>query len=371
MTRMASGIVHTQSLRVTPPGAPRRLESGGRLEDVTVAYETYGNLAPGGENAILVCHALTGNAHAGGYSSNDPKSAGWWEPMIGIGRGLDTDRYFVICSNILGSCYGTTGPASVNPATGAPYGIAFPQMTVRDIVRVQRVLLEKLGVKRLATVIGGSLGGMQALEWACTFPEMVASVIPIGTAAGHSPWCIGLNEAARQAIVNDPAWRGGAYPPSEQPRAGLSLARQIAMISYRSDRSFLRRFGRERRHGTGNDFDPSNLFQVESYLHYQGEKLVDRFDANSYLLITRAMDLHDVGAGRGGARQALGALRIPALCIGIESDVLYPVREQKEIAAMIPGASYREIASDDGHDAFLIETEQMTGYITEFLRGNG
>jgi homoserine O-acetyltransferase/O-succinyltransferase len=357
---MPTPIVRTATVQLFGQTRPFPLDLGGRLMEVTAAYETYGNLAPDGSNAILLCHALTGNAHAGGFSSDDPKSAGWWEPMIGPGRGFDTDRYFVICSNILGSCYGTTGPSSPNPATGSPYGMTFPQMSVRDMVRVQRALLDHLEVKRLVTVCGGSLGGMQALEWACMYPEIVGSIIPIGTAARHSPWCIGLNDIGRQAIMNDPGWHGGSYHSSGQPERGLSLARQIAMISYRSDLSFLRRFGREQRERDG-------VFQVESYLRYQGKKLVQRFDANSYLYITRAMDLHDVGRDRGTTAEVLGRLRLPVMCIGISSDVLYPVHEQRAIAAGIPAAIYREIVSDDGHDAFLIEYGQMTEYIREFL----
>ncbi len=339
--------------------SPFLFDCGRRLPSITVAYETYGSLNPAGDNAILVCHALTGSAHAGGFASENPRSAGWWEPLIGPGRGLDTDRYCIICSNILGSCYGTSGPSSTDPDTGRPFGLSFPPVTVRDMVRLQRALLDSLGVRSLRTVLGGSLGGMQTLEWAVMEPAMVRSIIPIGTAASHSPWCIGLNDIARQAIMNDPDWRNGDYYPG-QPRKGLSLARQVAMVSYRSDLSFLRRFGRERS-------EPLNLFQVESYLRYQGEKLVDRFDANSYLYISRAMDDHDLALGRGTLKGVLAGIRIPSLCVGITSDVLYPVHEQKEIAAGIPGSWYREIRSDDGHDAFLIEYGQMTELIGEFL----
>ena len=236
----------TASVTLFPAERPFVLDSGRTLAPVTVAYETYGSLNAAGDNAVLVCHALTGNAHAGGFSSADPRTAGWWEPLIGPGRGLDTSRYFVVCSNFLGSCYGTTGPTSLDPSTGNPYGPDFPQMTVRDMVRLQKALLDHLGVKSLRTVIGGSLGGMQVLEWGVMYPDHVRSIVPIATAAQHSPWCIGLNDIARQAIMNDPAWRGGRYDLSAQPRAGLSLARQVAMMSYRSDISFLARFGRER-----------------------------------------------------------------------------------------------------------------------------
>ncbi len=417
----------TESVTLFPPERPFVLDSGRTLAPVTVAYEAYGSLNAGGDNAVLVCHALTGNAHAGGFASADPRTAGWWEPLIGPGRGLDTSRYFVLCSNFLGSCYGTTGPTSLDPTTGNPYGPDFPQMTVRDMVRLQKALLDHLGVKSLRTVIGGSLGGMQVLEWGVMYPEHVRSIIPIATAAQHSPWCIGLNDIARQAIMNDPAWRGGRYDRSAQPRAGLSLARQVAMMSYRSDLSFLARFGRERqvsaesgpeaggagaaqprpsrssakpapvgtpegslspRAATGPTssgkaawevstrpgdarFDFRNLYQVESYLRYQGDKLVNRFDANTYIAITRAMDLHDVASGRGDARGVLGGLSMPALCIGITSDVLYPVHEQKTIAGMIPQSTYREISSPHGHDAFLIEYDQVAAHVKGFLRDHG
>ncbi len=368
-----SPYTQTETKTLFSPSSPFVFDCGRSFPSVTAAYETYGSLNPVGDNAILVCHALTGNAHAGGFASEDPKSAGWWEPLIGPGRGLDTDMYFVVCSNILGSCYGTTGPSSTNPETGLPYGLSFPQVTVRDMVRLQRALLDSLGVRSLRTVLGGSLGGMQTLEWALMEPAMVRSIIPIGTAARHSPWCIGLNDIARQAIMNDPLWRKGDYYSFGQPRKGLSLARQVAMVSYRSDRSFLRRFGRDRRGGDeeGCRFDPLNLFQVESYLRYQGEKLVDRFDANSYLYISRAMDLHDLARDRGTLVEVLASIRIPALCIGITSDVLYPVHEQKSIAEGIPGAWYREILSDDGHDAFLIEYRHMARLIREFMAAHG
>ncbi len=369
----------TASVTLFPAERPFVLDSGRTLAPVTVAYETYGSLNAAGDNAVLVCHALTGNAHAGGFSSADPRTAGWWEPLIGPGRGLDTSRYFVVCSNFLGSCYGTTGPTSLDPSTGNPYGPDFPQMTVRDMVRLQKALLDHLGVKSLRTVIGGSLGGMQALEWGVMYPDHVRSIVPIATAAQHSPWCIGLNDIARQAIMNDPAWRGGRYDLSAQPRAGLSLARQVAMMSYRSDISFLARFGRERQappesgpQAAGDArFDFRNLYQVESYLRYQGDKLVNRFDANTYIAISRAMDLHDVAYGRGNVREVLGGLSMPALCIGITSDVLYPVHEQKTIAGMIPQSTYREISSPHGHDAFLIEYDQVAAAVTAFLREHG
>ncbi len=364
-------IIETQFVQLFSEANPLQMDCGEKFSPITVAYETYGELNSAGDNAILVCHALTGNAHAAGYSSDDSKSVGWWNAIIGEGKALDSKKYFVISSNFLGSCYGTTGSSSINLQTGKPYGFSFPQMTVRDMVRVQKSLIDFLGVKKLHTIIGGSLGGMQVLEWSLLYPELVRSIIPIATSAHHSPWCIGLNDLSRQAIYNDPNWRAGNYYDYGQPEKGLSLARQIAMVTYRSDISFQHRFKRERIKTNGNPrtyrFDMTNHFQVENYLRYQGKKLVDRFDANTYLQITRAMDLHDIGFERGAVSDVLAAITMPTLCVGIDSDVLYPVHEQKEIAKHIPHAEYAEITSLYGHDAFLIEHEQISKLIQNFF----
>ncbi|HTX18555.1 MAG TPA: homoserine O-acetyltransferase, partial [Bacteroidota bacterium] len=244
MSTLTEPAVDTKSITLFSNSDPLVMDCGARLASVTIAYETYGDLNAAANNAILVCHALTGSAHAAGYLGEDPKSAGWWDTFIGEGKALDTNKYYVICSNFLGGCYGTTGSSSIDPETGTPYGLRFPQMTVRDMVRVQKALIDYLGVRELRTVIGGSLGGMQALEWGATFPEAVRSIVPIATATQHSPWCIGLNDLARQAIMNDPEWHGGEYYPHGQPLHGLSLARQIAMLSYRSDVAFADRFHR-------------------------------------------------------------------------------------------------------------------------------
>jgi len=360
----------TRTQEVFSAETPLVMECGAELAPVSVAYETYGTLNPAGDNVVLVCHALTGSAHAAGQTGDDPRTAGWWDPMIGPGRPLDTDALFVVCSNFLGGCYGTTGSASPNPATGKPYGLAFPPVTVRDMVRTQASLLKRLGVRSLLTVLGGSLGGMQVLEWPLLYPGFVRSIIPIATAAQHSPWCIGLNDLARQAIMQDPAWRDGDYYSHGQPERGLSLARQIAMVSYRSDVSFLNRFGRT----TTAPPDPGTfrnqlmaMYQVERYLRYQGEKLVNRFDANTYLYISRAMDTHDVTRDRGTLQEVLGSIPIPALCVGIDSDILYPLHEQRAIAGLLPHGVCREIHSPFGHDAFLIEYEQLGASVRAFL----
>lgn len=343
---------------------PFRMEVGAELSPVTVAYETYGTLNAAGDNAILLCHALTGSAHAAWYNHPEEKTPGWWDPLIGPGRAFDTDRHFVVCTNILGGCYGTTGPTSINPATGKPYRMRFPQMSIRDMVAVQKAACDKLGVRKIVTIAGGSMGGMQVLEWALMYPDMVGSIIPIATAGRHSAWCIGLHEPQRAAILMDPDFMGGDY--ETQPAGGLGIARAIAMITYRADVEYGQKFGRERVR-PGAPFDATNLFQVESYLRYQGQKLVERFDATTYLYITWAMDQHDISRDRGTYEETLARIRCPTLCAGISSDWLYPVHEQKEIARHIPGARYFQIESIHGHDAFLIEWDQVTKALKDFL----
>lgn len=351
------------------------LESGAHLSAVDVAYETWGVLNAAGTNAILVCHALTGDAHASGKYTHEDTRLGWWDPLIGPGRAFDTRRYFVVCVNVLGGCQGTTGPASIEPATGKQYGSTFPQVTVRDMVRVQYELLRRIGVNRLAAVAGGSLGGMQVLEWAIMYPDFVDACIPIGTALAHTAQGIAYNLVGREAIALDPDWQGGDYyGTGRKPERGLSIARMVGMITYQSEESMRRKFHRERVDPSpGAYYDPASCFQIESYLYYQGESLVQRFDANSYLTLTRAMDLHDVGHDRGGIDAALErvAQSLRTLVIGIDSDILFPPHHQREIAerlnALNKHASYVEIASPWGHDAFLIEYGQLTEAIGAFL----
>jgi len=359
-------FVTTQQKLLFDRAHPLRLESGAALGHVTVSYETYGELNADGTNVILICHALTANAHASGYNSEEDKTPGWWDGLIGSGKAFDTDDYFVVCPNILGSCYGTTGPTSINPTTGQPYRLSFPAITVRDIVTVQKRLLDELGVNRLATVCGSSLGGMQALEWGIMFPDFCETTIPISTAARQPSWCLALNSAARTAIKNDPEWREGNY--LAQPAKGLALARMIGMISYRSPEEFEQRFGQQKVDPSGNVFVVDNVFQVESYLQYQGQKLVTRFDANTYLCLTHAMDSHDISRGRGSVKKALGSIRARALCVGISSDVRYPVAHQTRLAQDIPNGEYIEVSSIHGHDAFLIEFDQLNSIIANFLR---
>ena len=331
-------------------GGPFPLESGGALPEVAVAYRTWGRLSARGDNAVLVCHALTGS----------PDVDRWWGPLLGPGRALDPDRDFVVCSNVLGSCYGTTGPHSIRPDRRGRWRGDFPAITVRDIVRVQAALLEALGVRRLRLVIGGSLGGMQVLEWALLRPELVEAIVPIAVSARHSAWCIALSEAQRQAIYADPRWRDGRYPDGDGPEAGLAIARQIAMCTYRSRASLEARFSR--------DQPQPGRFAVEGWLHHHGRALVDRFDAATYVTLTRAMDTHDVGRGRGGWKEALRGVRVPALVVSIDSDVLYPPVEQEELAAALPGARLATLASPHGHDAFLIEGEAMNALVGAFRK---
>ena len=358
------GTVRPRVITVATPEHPLRLEYGGVLTEVCVTLETYGELNAAKDNAVLLCHALTGSAHAAGVEQKG-EVPGWWDPLIGPGKPIDTREHFVVCANVLGGCYGTTGPSSPNPATGEPYRLAFPRYTVRDMVRVQARLLDILGVDSVRAVVGGSMGGMQALEWAAVYPERVRGLVSIAVGARHSAWAIGLNEVARRAITSDPAWQEGNYPPGTQPEAGLGLARAVAMLSYRSVDSLEAKFGRERVSASRELLGRS--FEIESYLDYQGVKLVKRFDANTYLYLTKAMDDHDLAEGRGRLRDVLRKITMPSLVIGISSDVLYPEAEVRALAEGLPNAEYARIGSPHGHDAFLIELPQVAARLRRFL----
>ena len=368
------GVVKPQMLKVATQENPLRLEYGGILSDVCVTFETYGELNAAKDNAVLLCHALTGSAHAAGVqgvtargSAQEGEVPGWWDPLIGPGKAIDTRRHFVLCPNVLGGCYGTTGPSSPDPGTGEPYRLNFPRYTVRDMVAVQARLLDLLGIDSVRAVIGGSMGGMQALEWAATHPERVRGLVSIAVGARHSAWAIGLNEVARRAITSDPAWRGGDYAQGSQPEAGLGLARAVAMLSYRSVDSLEAKFGRERVSASRDLL--AHSFEIESYLDYQGVKLVKRFDANTYLYLTKAMDDFDLAEGRGRLKNVLQKMTMPSLIMGITSDVLYPEPEQLALVAGLPNAEYARISSPHGHDAFLIEFPQLAARLRRFLGG--
>ena len=343
---MTSGDAAATSGSLELP-SPFRLDSGERLPSIAVAYRTWGRRDEDGRNAVLVCHALTGS----------PDVESWWGDLLGPGRALDPSRDFVVSSNVLGSCYGTTGPASRRPGTDVRWGADFPEITIRDMVRVQAALLDGLGVKRLRLVVGGSLGGMQVLEWAALFPDRVDAIAPIAVSARHSAWCIGISEAQRQAIYADPRWCGGRYRDDDPPEAGLAAARAVAMLTYRSRESLEARFSRAQNDG---------VYSVESWLHHHGQALVRRFDANTYVTLTMAMDTHDVGRGRGGWREALASVRVPALVVAIDSDLLYPPVEQQELAAALPLGRLETLASPHGHDAFLIEGQAVNALLARF-----
>lgn len=325
-------------------------ESGFRLEQPVIAYRSWGKLNSRRDNVVLICHALTG----------DTSADEWFHGFFGSGSVCDPEQQFIICANVPGSCYGSTGPTSKDPRTGKTYSGHFPLITIRDQVRFQQRLLDDLNIKGIELVMGGSMGGMQALEF-CIMDHRVRSAILIGMGKAHSAWAIGTSEVQRQAIYNDHRWNGGFYDPENPPSKGLSIARMMAMISYRSASSFEKRFGRSMQDDTGQ-------FQVESYLNYQGDKLVERFDAVSYVRLTQAMDSHDVSRGRDSFSTVLGNIQTPILVTGIDTDVLYPVWEQKELASLLGNAEYVEIESGFGHDAFLIEFEQMQHHFIPFLK---
>jgi homoserine O-acetyltransferase/O-succinyltransferase len=346
------------------------LDCGVTLMNVDVAYETYGTLNAARTNAILVLHAFSGDAHAAGISK-ETGQPGWWSPMIGPGLAFDTDRYFVISSNVLGGCRGTTGPGSIDPATGERYAMRFPVITISDIVRLQKMLVEHLGIERLLAVTGGSMGGMQALEWAVAFPEAVAAAIPIAATARHSAQQIAFNEVGRQAIMADPDWNEGNYYDARSPARGLAVARMVGHITYMSDASMRDKFGRRLRDKDAFGFDFSVDFEVESYLRHRGSQFVNRFDANSYLYITKAMDYFDLSAGHASLASAFDRTRARFLVLSFTSDWLYPTYQSLETVSALRSrnidVAFCELPSTYGHDAFLIETKEQSEMIAGFL----
>ena len=351
---------------------PLKLDSGKSLSPFTVAYMTYGTLNADKSNAILVCHALTGDQFV---ASENPVTGkpGWWITTVGPGMPIDTNRFFVICANVIGGCMGSTGPASIDPGTAKPFGLSFPLITIRDMVRAQAMLVETLGIRKLLAVVGGSMGGMQALQWAASYPERVRAVMPIACAARHSAQNIAFHEVGRQAIMADPDWRGGEYQlHNVSPAKGLAVARMAAHITYLSEAALQRKFGRSLQNREALSFQFAPDFQIESYLHHQGQSFVDRFDANSYLYITRAMDYFDLAADHDGKLAHAFGEQPPRFCIvSFSSDWLFPPAENKSVAhalnAVAANVSFVEIKSDKGHDAFLLDEPEMFQTVKGFL----
>ncbi len=346
-----------------------QLDCGATVRGVEVAYETYGELNSDHSNAILIEHAFTGDAHASGVDHEG--KPGWWANMIGPGKAFDTDHYFVICSNVLGGCRGTTGPSSIDPETGKPWGLRFPGITIGDMVRLQKMLVDHLGIERLLTVTGGSMGGMQALEWAVAYPESVESCIPIATTARHSAQQIAFSETGRQAVMADPDFAGGDFYGGPLPARGLAVARMIGHITYMSDESMREKFGRRLRNREEFGYDFGIDFEVESYLRYRGSQFVSRFDANSYLYITKAMDYFDLTAGYPSLAASLERAICRFLVISFTSDWLYPSYQSLEITNALRArnhdVTYCELSSNYGHDAFLVDVGEQTEIVRGFL----
>ena len=370
------GRVAKQSFVFAHPPSPMPLACGAAIGPVEIAYETCGHLDAEHSNAILILHALSGDAHvAGTYTDGDDKP-GWWDFMVGPGKGIDTDRHFVVCSNVLGSCMGSTGPASPDPATGRPYGLRFPVVTIGDMVAAQKALMDHLGIRRLQAVIGGSVGGMQALEWSVRYPEMVDAAVLLATTTRHSALAIAFNEVARQSIMADPNWNGGDYYDGKKPDLGLAVARMIGHITYLSDESMRLKFGRRLQDKADFSFNFDADFQVESYLRYQGRKFVDRFDANAFLYITKAADYFDLERHHGGgsAVAAFAKARARFLVVSFTSDWLYPTYQSRAMVTAMKknglDVSFCEVEAQWGHDAFLLPSDRLSGIMKGFLDGD-
>lgn len=363
------GTVETKYHTIDNSSKEFSLETGEKLSPIIIAYETYGKLNRQKSNAILVLHALSGDAHAAGFHEGD-KQPGWWDSMIGPRKAFDTQTYFVICSNVLGGCKGSTGPSSRNPKTGKPYGTEFPIVSIQDMVNAQCRLIDYLGIEKLLTVVGGSMGGMQVLQWMVSYPDRIHSAIPIATTMKHSPQQIAFNEVGRQAIIADHNWRKGNYYGMSPPDRGLAVARMVGHITYMSDISMSKKFGR-RLKNQGRPFKFGTDFEVEGYLKYRGENFVKRFDANSYLYITKAIDYFNIRNGKKPSEIFKG-LKVKVLVVAFKSDWLYPAYQSQEIvkACKLAGVdtTYCEINSTYGHDAFLLEVKEETHLIKHFLR---
>ncbi|MBN1124313.1 MAG: homoserine O-acetyltransferase [Sedimentisphaerales bacterium] len=365
------GIVETQIVRVVDADAPLTLTSGKTLGPIDVAYETYGTLNEARDNVVLICHALSGNAHVAGYNGPDDRKPGWWDEMIGPGKGIDTNKYFVVCSNVLGGCCGTTGPSTVNPSTEKPYGLEFPIITIADMVNVQKRLLDKLGIDRILCVVGGSMGGMQVLQWAIAYPDMVQNVAAIATTTRLGAQAIAFDAVGRNAILADGCFANGQYHDKDTPAHGLSIARMVGHITYLSEAGMHEKFGRQLRQAQDYRYDFNSEFAVETYLDYQGQTFVERFDANSYLYITKAMDYFDLAKEHGDLPSAFRNTKCGFLVVSFSSDWLFTPKQSEEICDALTSlcrqVSYCNIDSPYGHDAFLLEPETLGSILSGFL----
>lgn len=367
------GLVEKKFFTFAEPPDEMVLDSGARLGPVTIAYETFGTRDADKSNVVLVLHALTGDSHVAGYYTEEDDKPGWWDNMVGPGKGIDTDTYFVVCANVLGGCMGTTGPSSIHPETGRPYGTRFPVVTIRDMVRAQKALMDHLGIEKVLSMIGGSMGGMQVLQWCVSYPDMVESAIALATTLRHSALAIAFNEVARQAIIADPNWNGGDYYGGEKPDLGLSVARMIGHITYLSDEAMRLKFGRRLQDKEDFSFNFDADFQVESYLRYQGAKFVERFDANSFLYITKASDYFDLTRTNGtfSAANAFAGVKTRFLVVSFTSDWLYPTYQSREMVKAMKKSglhvSFCEIEAEWGHDAFLLVNPRLTGLVKGFI----
>ncbi len=348
-----------------------KFENGQSIPEFTLRYETYGELNSDRNNVVLVAHALTGDHHCAGVHSLKDRKPGWWNSLIGPGKPIDTNRFFVLCANCIGGCQGSTGPKSIDPRTGQPYNLTFPFVTIRDMIRSQKILLDALGVSELYAVIGGSMGGMQVLQWAIEYPTFVKRIIPMATTWRQNAQAIAFDEVGRQAIMQDPEWRQGNYDADEGPNVGLAIARMMAHITYLSDRSMDRKFGRKRQEGQGNRYSFNIEFEVESYLKYQAQSFINRFDANTYLYFTRALGYFDLESAYGSLDQAFKSLKCKALSVAFTTDWLFPPKQNREIvlAMLRQGieASYTELDLDLGHDSFLVESKELFNLVRDFL----
>ena len=367
------GLVETRIISIPLPPGGMKLENGGYLPELKVAYEAYGNLNAARDNVVFICHALTGDAHAAGYHTPEDSSPGWWDDMIGPGKGLDTNLYHVVCANILGGCKGTTGPSSINPDTGRPYGETFPSITIGDIVQAHYLLLQQLGISNLHAVMGGSFGGMQVIEWSIRYPDVPRNCICIASSASLSAQALAFDIVGREVITNDPGWAGGNYYGTGQlPRDGLAAARMLGHITYLSPEIMTKKFGRKKKHGTSEDRF-STRFEVESYLQHQGEKFVERFDPNSYLHITHAMDSYDLVETYGNLKTAFKGIKARFMVVALSSDWLFPPEQSLEIASALvqigKPVSYCLLKAPYGHDAFLVDIEHLARIIHTFLGG--